>query len=92
MMARVVGDEETMAEMWAVFAKMTMPHVAVGSIQYEEMEKGFYAGASSLLHWLMVQMDEDREPTEADMKRMDAMAAELEAFFSARMPRVGEVN
>jgi hypothetical protein len=51
--------------------------------QKQEMCRAFYAGALSLLYLLTNQMDSDREPTEADMKLIDDIGAELQAFQNA---------
>jgi len=79
-----MADDEkfrSMADEWVTFATMVMPGVARNSVQYTEMQKAFYAGASSLFHWLMTTMDEDADPTDADVARLDALNEELTAFF-----------
>jgi hypothetical protein len=48
--------------------------------QLDDMQRCFFAGALHLFSSIMVIMDADREPTEADMARMGLIAAELEAF------------
>jgi len=49
-------------------------------IQLVEMRKAFFAGAQHLFASIMTIMDEDREPTEADLRRMDLIDAELRSF------------
>jgi hypothetical protein len=49
-------------------------------IQLEEMRNAFFAGAQHLFGSIMGILDDDREPTEADMKRMSLIADELETF------------
>jgi hypothetical protein len=44
------------------------------------MQKAFYAGAQHLWGSLMSGLDDDREPTEQDERRMALIDAELEAF------------
>jgi len=44
---------------------------------------GFLCRALSLLYILTNQMDSDREPTEADMKLIDDIGAEIQAFQNA---------
>lgn len=48
--------------------------------QLEEMRKAFFAGAQHLFASIMTILDEDREPTAADLKRMSLISDELETF------------
>lgn len=48
--------------------------------QLTEMRKAFFAGAQHLFSSIMTILDEDREPTETDMKRMSLIADELDKF------------
>lgn len=50
------------------------------AIQLQEMRLAYMAGAQNLFTSMMNILDEDREPTEADMTRMDLIHKELEAF------------
>lgn len=52
-----------------------------GALQLQEMREAFFAGAQHLFSSLMGVLDEDSEPTDADMKRMDQIDAELRAFI-----------
>jgi hypothetical protein len=73
---------KTMAEMWNGFAGVTMQHVDLASGQYRDMKNAFYSGALCLFNWMMVQMDDDREPTEADLDKVSAMCREIHAHFA----------
>jgi len=42
--------------------------------------RAFYAGAQHLFASIMTVLDEGAEPTDADLRRMDNIAAELKAF------------
>jgi hypothetical protein len=57
-------------------------------LQLEEMRMAFFAGAQHLFGSMMSILDPDaEEETEADLRRMDLIAAELKQFvadFSAR--------
>lgn len=48
--------------------------------QLKEMRKAYMLGAQHLYASMMAVMDEDREPTERDMKRMSLIHEELETF------------
>ncbi len=49
-------------------------------VQRAEMRKAFMAGAQHLLTSMIDIMDARTEPTAQDLKRMDLIHAELEAF------------
>jgi hypothetical protein len=51
-------------------------------IQIEEMRNSFFAGAQHLFASIMHGLDPDKEPTEADMRRMDLIDAELKRFIT----------
>lgn len=53
----------------------TMPQ-----IQHDEMRKAFYAGAAHLFASILNILDPGSEPTDRDMRRMDQIHAELNAF------------
>lgn len=48
--------------------------------QVREMRKVYFAGAQHLWASWMGTLDEGVEPTEADMRRLDSISRELEAF------------
>jgi hypothetical protein len=80
--AKKIDAGETMAEMWDGFAEAVIPFATRGGTQYEEMRRAFYSGALCLFNWFMVQMDEDREPTAADLGRVDKIEEEIRGFLS----------
>jgi hypothetical protein len=49
-------------------------------VQLEEMKKAFFAGAQHLFSSIMTILDEDKEPTDADLKRMSLISDELDTF------------
>jgi hypothetical protein len=57
-------------------------------IQIDECRLAFFAGAQHLFASIMAVMDSDAEPTEADMRRMDAIHKELEKFAGVIERRV----
>jgi hypothetical protein len=50
--------------------------------QLREMRMAFFAGAQHLLGSMGSIMDDDREPTENDLRRMELIHAELNAFIA----------
>jgi hypothetical protein len=51
-------------------------------IQIDEMRNAFFAGAQHLFASLMGLLDPGSEPTETEIRRMDAIAGELENFYN----------
>jgi hypothetical protein len=80
--AEKVDAGKTMAEMWDGFAETVIPFAPRGSLQHEEMRKAFYSGGLCLFNWFMVQMDEDREPTDADLRKVDEIEKEIRTFLT----------
>lgn len=50
-------------------------------VQIGEMRMAFFAGAQHLFASIMTILDPGEEPTERDLKRMDAISAELQEFI-----------
>lgn len=65
---------------WVGLRLAAIPEDA-GKTQLEEMRNAFFAGAQHLFGSIMGILDEDREPTEADLRRMSLISAELETFI-----------
>lgn len=53
------------------------------AIQATECRRAFYAGANALLVAILGALEPGTEPTEADLRMMDEIAAELDAFGEA---------
>jgi hypothetical protein len=73
----MAGYVETL---WQDFERDVLPSNA-GQVQRQESRRCFYAGARALLTFLTEGLDPDREPTEADLDKMDAISDELAAFM-----------
>ena len=67
---------------WKDYALRVMP-AEVSAVQLRESRRAFYAGAKTFLDGLLKGMGVGDEPTEPDMRLMDACVAELEAFYVA---------
>lgn len=71
---------------WQGLRLMAVPPGAP-PVQIREMRNAFFAGAQHLFSTIMRTLDPGDEPTEADMRRLDNIQAELDAFikdFEAR--------
>ena len=51
-------------------------------LQIDEMRNAFFAGAQHLFASIMGLLDPEAEVTETDIRRMDAIAGELENFYN----------
>ena len=69
-------------ELWETYAAGVMPPGA-GAVQRQEMRRAFYAGVQGILGLLVMKLEPDHEPTAADLRMMDEIAAELVAFETA---------
>lgn len=61
--------------------RLTAMHPDAPPEQVSEMRLAFFAGAQHLFGSIMGILDEGRDPTDADMLRMEQISNELEAFI-----------
>jgi len=66
---------------WLSLRVMAVPPDAP-QVQVDEMRNAFFAGAQHLFSSIMGVMDPESEPTDADLRRMDLIASELDAFIT----------
>ena len=79
-LTKQLADEGRLIEMgWVALRLQCIPDNAPAT-QLQEMRMAYMAGAQHLFASIMGTLDADEEPTEADMKRMDLIHKELEAF------------
>jgi len=64
---------------WESYLKYVMPDDA-SSVQIKETRQAFYSGAAVLFWTLMIALDEDHEPTDDDMRKMEDLQKEIDAF------------
>lgn len=82
-LSRQLADEGKLVEAgWIGLRLAAMPDNAP-AVQLEAMRMAFFAGAQHLFSALISALDEGDEVTEADMRRMDLINAELQAFAAA---------
>jgi len=73
---------------WASYRYLVLPPTAP-PVQIDECRMAFMAGAQHLFSSIIVILDPgDTEPTEADLKKMDLINAELRAFVREMEQRV----
>ena len=78
---RLVDDGKLIEAGWQSLRVMAISPNAP-EVQLREMRMAFFAGAQHVFGSMMSMLDEDKEPTEADIKRMDSIHAELEEFIT----------
>jgi hypothetical protein len=79
-LTRKLADEGRLIEAgWVAMRIAVLPHDAPPA-QLESMRTAYMAGAQHLFGSIMSVLDANDEPTEADMRRMDLINAELIAF------------
>ena len=81
-LSRQLADRGKLIEAgWVLFWALIAPDGA-SRVQKDETRKAFFAGAQHLFGSMVSIMDDEREPTEADLKRMDNIAAELGEYLA----------
>lgn len=66
---------------WQAYRMLSLPPNAP-EIQVKECRLAYFFGAQHLFASIMGVLDEGSEPTEADLRRLDLIHAELEAFVA----------
>lgn len=79
-LSRELTDKGKLIEAGWVGLRLAVMPLDASKTQLEEMRKAFFAGAQHLFSSIMTILDEDREPTAADLKRMDLIDTELRSF------------
>jgi hypothetical protein len=74
-------ERRSLGEDWEEFAsKILKPMgVRVGSVQYVETRRAFYAGATAMMS-LMTDLDPEKEPTDLDVAWLQSVHEELKQF------------
>jgi hypothetical protein len=80
-LSRKLTEEGKLIEAGWVGLRLVAIPVDAPAIQLEEMKMAFFAGAHHLFSSIMMVMDPDEEPTEADMERLDLINNELDKFI-----------
>jgi hypothetical protein len=73
---------------WAAFRHLVIAKDAP-PIQIQEMQLAFMAGADHLFSSIMNVLDPGEEPSEADLRRMDLIAQELDEWRNKISTRLG---
>ena len=66
---------------WLALRDLTLQDAP--EVQVREMRKAFFAGAQHLFASIVNILDDDAEPTEDDIRRMEMIHVELEAWVDS---------
>lgn len=64
--------------LWTLFAAHV--EIPTGGVQWVESRRCFFGGAATMFEAMLRMMDPGDEATEADLRRMDRIAAELKRY------------
>jgi len=78
---KLVEEGKIVESGWVSLKMQVIPENAP-QVQLEEMRMSFFAGAQHLFGSIMSVLDEDAEPTEADLERMSKINDELDEFLT----------
>jgi len=81
-LARELVDKGKLIEAGFVSYRLTAMNPRAGKTQLEETRMAFFAGAQHLFGSIMGILDDDREPTAEDLRRMDVISDELKIFIA----------
>jgi hypothetical protein len=84
---QLTDDGKLIAAGWLSFRHLVV-HPDAPLDQLHEMRIAFFAGAQHLFASINSILDEDAEPTDADLQRMQAISDELDAFVHAELTRM----
>ena len=88
---RLVDDGKLIDGGWQALRMLAIPPDA-SKAQVDDMRVAYFAGAQHLYACMMSMLEEGQEPTETDIKRMDAIHNELEEFYSEMKLRLNPVQ
>ncbi len=72
-------SKATVASTWNRFAQLVLK-LDTSEIQIREMKRAYYVGFHTALLTLLHGLDEDKEPTEADVEYLDSLHKECLRF------------
>ena len=79
-LSRELADQGKLIEAGWIGYRLAVMSPNAPPIQLQECKQAFFAGAQHLFSSLMTVLDPGAEPTESDLRRMDSMHIELQAF------------
>lgn len=87
-LSKELADQGKLIEAgWAAFERFVVP-AGAGEVQRREMRLAFMGGAEHVWSSMLAVMDEDREPTARDLKRMELIQKELDEWRKILFERV----
>lgn len=81
-LSRELTDQGKLIEAGWIGLRIAAVPLDAPAVQLSEMRMAFFAGAQHLFSSIMTILDPGSEPTDADLKRMDLIDAELRKFIA----------
>lgn len=75
-------DQGKIVEAGWVSYRLVVLSPAADKVQLEETRLAFFAGAQHLFGSIMTALDDDKEPTDNDLSRMNQIHEELQTFLA----------
>ena len=72
-----------LASAWKAFTRNILDPVGAGSLQRRETKRAFYLGAYTVYRGIIDNMGDGNEPTDEDIKILDDLYVELDAFIKS---------
>lgn len=79
-LTKQLADEGKLIEAGWVGLRLAVIPADASAVQLEEMRKAYMAGAQHVWASVFSFLEPGEEPTENDMRRLDLIAAELDAY------------
>lgn len=79
-LSRELTDKGKLIEAGWIGLRLAVVPADAPKVQLEEMRKAFFAGALHLFSSIMTILDEGREPSAEDLRRMGLIDTELRSF------------
>lgn len=79
-LTKELADKGRLLEAGWISLRLAAIPLDAPALQLEEMHKAYMAGAQHLWASMFGMLDAGAEPTDADMRRMDLIRAEIDAY------------
>ena len=91
-LSKAAAGQGRLIELGWLALRMLVISPSASEVQLREMRFAFFSGAQHLFASILAVMDEDREPTPDDLKKMDLIDKELKAWVAEAAERVRKGN
>ncbi len=75
-----MSERRRLLEQWNTYMAAVFPDGRPDPIQIQETRRAFYAGAQAIMGGILGELTPGSEPEAADLRMMDELQLELQAF------------